>query len=154
MPNPTASLLYISRTVRARITKFYRRTQAGLTYIGAGYDVTTHFRSEATAKKLSKMPPPAASGRIAREWFKRGSPNFTRLSGTIGPRNLPDMTSLVTSGLLWNAIKYCTKVMRKTGLARQRVKYCIKVVWLWHSPGGRSLKKITYCYTVVFLPDE
>ena len=61
MPNRTASLLYIFRTVRARITKFYRHIQAGLAYIAAGYDVTIYFRSEATAKKLSKMPPLAAS---------------------------------------------------------------------------------------------
>ena len=51
MPNPTASLLYISRTVRARNTKFYKHILAGLAYIAAGYDVTTYFRSEVTAKK-------------------------------------------------------------------------------------------------------
>ena len=56
MPNPTASLLYILTTVRARITKFYTHTQAGPVYTGAGYNVITYFRSEATAKIQSKMP--------------------------------------------------------------------------------------------------
>ena len=37
MQNPTASLLYISRTVRGRITEFYRHIQAGVGYIGARY---------------------------------------------------------------------------------------------------------------------
>ena len=49
--------------------------------------------------------------------------NFTRFSGTTGPTNLPDMTSLVASGRLQNAINYCTKVMRKTAPVGQRVKY-------------------------------
>ena len=73
-------------------------------------------------KKQSKMPPQTASGRISRERFKRESPNFRRLSGTNGPTNLWDMTSLVASGRLQNAIKYWTNVMRKTGLRGQRVK--------------------------------
>ena len=89
--------LYISRTVRARTTKFYRHIQAGMAYIGAEYDVTTYFRSEATAKKTVEN---AASGGISRECFKRGLPNFTGLSGTTVARNMPDMTSLVTSGRL------------------------------------------------------
>ena len=70
MLNRTASLLYISKTVRARITEFHTLIQAGLPYIGAGYDVTIYFQLEATAKKLSKMPRQAVSGRISREWFK------------------------------------------------------------------------------------
>ena len=123
MPNPTASLLYTLRTVRARITKFYRHIKDSLPYIGTGYYVTNYFQSDATAKKKSKMPLQAASGGISRVWFKQGSPIFTWLSGTTGPRNLPDMTSLVTSGRLRNAIKYCTKVIRKTGPADKRVKY-------------------------------
>ena len=48
--------------------------------------------------------------------------NFTHLSGITGPTNLPDMTSLVASGRLQNAIKYWTKVMRKVGPVDQRVK--------------------------------
>ena len=35
------------------------------------YDVTSWFRSEVIAKKLSKMPPPVATGRISREWLDR-----------------------------------------------------------------------------------
>ena len=49
-------------------------------------------------------------------------PNFTRLSGITGPTNLLDMTSLVASDQLQHSIKYWTNVMRKTGLAGQRVK--------------------------------
>ena len=41
---------------------------------------------------------------------------------TTGHINLPDMTSLVASSRLQNAVKYCTKVVRKTGPAGQRVK--------------------------------
>ena len=40
-----------------------------------------------------------------------------------GARKLPHKTSLVTSDRLQNAIKDCTKVMRKLGPAHQRVKY-------------------------------
>ena len=67
MPNPTASLLHISRTVIAGITKFYKHIQASLAYIVAGYDITIYFRSEDTVSKLSKMPPQADSGGISRE---------------------------------------------------------------------------------------
>ena len=72
------------------------------------------------------MPPLTASGGISPEWFKRGSPNVKRLSGTSGPRNLPDPTSLVTSCRLQNAIKYWTKVMRKTDPVGQRVNYIFR----------------------------
>ena len=65
------------------------------------------------------MPLQTASGGMFREGFKRGSPNFTWVSGTIGPPNLPDMTSLVVSGRLQNANKYCTKVVRKTSPAKE-----------------------------------
>ena len=51
MPHPTTSLLYISWTVWARITEFYRHIHADLPYICTEYDVTTYFRSEATAEK-------------------------------------------------------------------------------------------------------
>ena len=67
MPNPTASLLYISRTVSARITKFYRHIQADLAYIGAGYDVTSYFRSETTAKKTVEI---ADSGGFRRNFLR------------------------------------------------------------------------------------
>ena len=40
--------------------------------------------SEVAAKKPSKMLPLMASGEISQERFKRGSPNFTYLPGTIG----------------------------------------------------------------------
>ena len=62
-------------------------------------------------KKTSTMPPQTASGGISREKFKRGSPNCTRLSRTSGLINLPEMTSLVASDRLQNAIKLFTKVV-------------------------------------------
>ena len=65
------------------------------------------------------MPLHTASGGISRVRFKRGSQNFTELSKTTGTTNVPGATLLVTSGRLQNVIKYCTKLMRKTGLAGQ-----------------------------------
>ena len=73
-------------------------------------------------KKRSKMSSQTASCEIPRERFKRGSPNFTRLSGTTGPTNLSDMIPLAASGWRQNAIKYCTTVVRKTCPADHRVK--------------------------------
>ena len=79
--------------------------------------VTSCFLSEVIAQKpLSKMPLPTASGGISRERFKLGSRSFWRLSGTIGLTNMLDVTSLAASGLLQNAVNYCTKVCT-TGLA-------------------------------------
>ena len=106
----------ISKTVWPRITKFYRGIRTGTLFSHTEYDVTTYFRSEVIAIKLSKIPLPTASGGISREWFKRGSPNFTYLSGTISFTNLMDMTLLAASSRLQNAIKYYTKV-HKTGPA-------------------------------------
>ena len=92
-----------SRISRPRITKFY--------YNHTGYDVTIYFRSEVTVKK----PPQTASGRISQESFKRGSPNFTYLLGTIGPTNLLDMTLLV--------VPVCCKMQLNTAQ-----KWCLKRV--------------------------
>ena len=63
MPHPTALLLYISRTDWARFTKVYEHIHADLSYIDTGYDITSCFRSEATATKPSKIPPQAAGFR-------------------------------------------------------------------------------------------
>ena len=65
------------------------------------------------AKKLSKIPRPTDPGGISRERFKQGSRTFTRLSRTIGLTNLKDMTSLSAPGWLQNAIKYCTKCVKR-----------------------------------------
>ena len=74
----------------------------------------TNFRlAVIEVQKRSKMPPQTASGGISPEWFKRGSPNFEQLSETTGPTNRSDMTSLVASSRLRNAIIYCNKVMLK-----------------------------------------
>ena len=70
-------------------------------------------------KKRSKMLPQAALGGISRERFKQETPNFAQLSETTGPTNHSDMTSLVASSQLQNAIKHYTKVVRKTGPADQ-----------------------------------
>ena len=72
------------------------------------------------------MPPPIASGRIYGERFKRGSRNFTNLSGTDSLTNLLDTSLLAASGRLQNAIKYCTKV-RKTGVASIEVHNSVTV---------------------------
>ena len=88
----------------------------------AGYDITNYFRSKATAKKSRKCRlRRTASAGISRERFKRGSPNFTLLSGTTGPRHRPDLTSPLTSGRLQNSIKYCTKVMRQRGRPKSQI---------------------------------
>ena len=69
-----------------------------------GYDVIIYFRSEVIGGKPSKIPPPTALRGISRERFKLGSWNFTLLSRTTGPTNLPEMTSLAASGWLQNVI--------------------------------------------------
>ena len=61
------------------------------------------------------------------EWFKRGSQNFTHLSGRGGAfchTNFQVMTSPTVSSRLQNATEYCTKV-HKTGLAGQS-----QIIWL------------------------
>ena len=62
--------------------------------------------SLSTSSRLSKIPPLAASGGISREQFEQGSRHFTHLLRTIDLTNLPDMTSLASSGRLQNAIKF------------------------------------------------
>ena len=52
--------------------------------------------------------------------------DFKRLSGTIGPTNLPNMTSLAVSGQLQKARKYCTKA-HKMGAAGKEAKSLI--IW-------------------------
>ena len=49
-----------------------------------------------------------ALGRISPEWFKRGTRNFTHLTGTVSPTNLLDMTSLhASSQLQLNTVCKC-----------------------------------------------
>ena len=124
MPHSTASLPYISWTVWARITKFYQNIHTDLHYTCAGHDVTIYFRSEATVKIPSKMPPQTASNGIYQEVLKRGSPNFIRLSGTTDFSHKSawyNVTHYFRSAA--NAIQYCTKMMRETCPAGQRLKY-------------------------------
>ena len=102
MTHPTALLLYISRTVWDRIIKFYKLT------------ITTLGR-KLPRKHRQNLPGHMASGGISREKFKQGYLNFTRLLRTTGSTTRSDMTSLVACGRLQNAIKYSTKVLRKTG---------------------------------------
>ena len=86
-----------------------------------GDDVTGYFWLALI--EVQKTVENAASngfGAISQERFKRGSRNLTRVSRTIGPTKLPDMTSLAVSGRLQNVIKYGT-VVRKTGLVGQRI---------------------------------
>ena len=93
------------------------------------FNVTNYFRSEVTAKNCRQFPLRRLQvGFFSRESFKRRSPNFTGLSGTTGPTNLLDMTSLVASGRLQNAINYCTKVLRKMGPGSQSVGHCLYTI--------------------------
>ena len=85
---------FISRTVWHRITKSYTHIQMNPLFSLTGYDVTSSFGG----KLIWKMPPPITSDRISPERFKRGSQNFTHLSGTINLINTPDITSLVLVG--------------------------------------------------------
>ena len=48
----------------SKIRKFHRHINDDLPYICTGFDVTNSFRSEATSKKQSKMPPQTALVRI------------------------------------------------------------------------------------------
>ena len=60
------------------------------------------------------MPSPTALGAISLEWFNVRIATFHALTvDNIGLVSGPDLMSLVASGSLQNAIKYCTKV-RKT----------------------------------------
>ena len=113
---------YISRTIWARITKFYRRIHTELHYIWTGHDVTNYFQSEVTAKTVENTASDGFRWNFSRKVKAMIDRHFTRLSMTSGPTNLPDTTSLVASGRLQNPIKYCTKVMRKTGTAGHIVK--------------------------------
>ena len=57
-----------------------------------------------------EMPPTTASGGISRERFHLGSSNFTRLSRTSGPTNMPEMGSPAPSGrlkMLLNTTEKC-----------------------------------------------
>ena len=85
--------------------KFYTNLHTGRVYNHTRYDITIYFRLEVIAKKQAQMPPQMASGESSRERFKRRSRNFTCLSATTGPTNWPDITLLVASGGLQNAIK-------------------------------------------------
>ena len=80
-----------------------------------GYDVTGYFRlAIIEGQKRSKMPPATTSVGISRERFKQGSRNLSNLSGSTGCANVLDMTSVAVSGRLRNAVKYCTKVRKKS----------------------------------------
>ena len=90
----------MSKTVLPRISQFYTDIIPTLSTATPDmmYDVIIYFRSEVIAKRLSKIPPPTASGGISPERFKVGSRNFTHLSRTIGLINLLERTSLAVSG--------------------------------------------------------
>ena len=102
-------------------TIFYTDIRNDLLYNYTGYDVTSYFGSEVTGKKLSKMSPPTALGRISRERFKRGSRTFTALSGPNNPINLPNIKQLVAFSRRQNENEYCIEV-RKTGPAGNKLR--------------------------------
>ena len=59
-----------SAQVKRIITKFRVGIHAALVYSHTGYDIITYYLAEVIAKKLSKIPPPMASGGISPERFK------------------------------------------------------------------------------------
>ena len=61
-------VLNVSRTVRPRITKFYKDIHTDLVHSHIEYDVISYFLLE--ARKTLKMPPPTSSGGIPQEQFK------------------------------------------------------------------------------------
>ena len=69
-------------------------------------------------KKLSKMPPATASRGICRELLVPGLPDFTRLSATVGPIDISDMTSPGTSGRHLSKIEKRPKTPHSTALGR------------------------------------
>ena len=78
----------ISKTVWLWIIKFYADIHTYIVYNIAGYDVIISFRLEVIATKLSKIPPPTASGGTSRARFRLGSRNFTpHLSRIMAPQN-------------------------------------------------------------------
>ena len=86
-----------------------------LTYSTATLDMASLFTSSRKLSwtKSSKIQPSVASDGISRERFKRGSWDFTHLSGSITLTNMLDMTSWAASGQLQNATKYRTKWSRR-----------------------------------------
>ena len=72
-------------------------------------------RSSHKGKKPSQMPLTTVSGRISRERLKRGSRNFTRISGTTGPTKLLVQTSLFPLGckMQLNTVQKCVKRVRR-----------------------------------------
>ena len=62
-----------------------------------------------------------ALGQISPERFKRVSRNFTPLSETVSPTNLPDMTSLTASGRLQDATNTAQKCVKRVRLAKCQI---------------------------------
>ena len=83
----------ISKTVWPRITKFYRYIHTDIAYRRTGYDVIIYVLSEVIWEKQSILLPWRLLGGIYRERLKLGSWNYTCLSNTSGPTNLPEMVS-------------------------------------------------------------
>ena len=89
-----------------------------LVYSHTGYDVTSCFRLDVLAEKLMKKQLPTVSGRISQEWFKRGSRNFTTLSGTVSLIKM-SKTSITASSRLQNVTDYCLKVRKTDPAAKE-----------------------------------
>ena len=82
-----------------------------------------------------------ASGGFYRERVKRGSRNFTRLSGIISLTNLPDITSLAASvgcKMQLNTAQKCVK------LARRKKSRIIRPLFSIESPNLARTSRPTY----------
>ena len=111
----------ISRNIWPWITNCHTDRRTNSLYSQTKFDVTSYFRSEVVEEKTSKMLPVTTTGGISRERLKRGSGNFTHISGANILTNVLVMTSLAASNRLQNTIKCGTKD-RKTGPVGQRVE--------------------------------
>ena len=89
-----------------------------------GCDVIIYFRSEVIAKKLTKIPPTTASGRISRERFKLVPRNASHLSRTIGATNMLEMTSIAASGRHLSRFETRPKMPHPTALLALSITLC------------------------------
>ena len=119
MERPTASLMYISRTVWARITKCFRHIHTDLPDICTG----TTFGRILVPKKRLRCRSYGFRWNFSRKVFAMII-KFHTVFGDNWPQEYAyaryDDTSCF--GRLQNAINHCTKVMRKTSLVGQRVE--------------------------------
>ena len=83
-----------------------------------------YFRSEVILKELWKILPSVASWGISGERLKLTSLNFTSLSRTTGPTNMPEITSPAASGWHSSRFEELRKISHPTALFPSSIKQC------------------------------